>query len=156
MQPKSYLVPVPPPSVAIGMELDPYEFAKALERLRVISGESQEKAATRVGVSLRQYSRWATLDLDDDERPTPRLSSVAKVAEAYGIDVTELLQEVTKGKGSLTDRLDRLERDIAHIRRALAVLIPAYAAAEAELELDQAAQSTAKTPDASPSRSAVA
>lgn len=104
MSTKSFLSLVPTPSLPVGMALDPLELAKQLERLRLAHGQSKEKAAQFTGISLRQYRR-----LTSDDPPPARLSTLEKVADAYGEAVSDLVAAVTHTNGSLTDRLERLE-----------------------------------------------
>lgn len=89
------------------MALDPLELARQLESLRLAHGQSKEKAAAHTGISIRQYRR-----LTSDDPPPARLSTIEKVADAYNVDVGELVGEITHTNGTLTERITRLE-DVA-------------------------------------------
>lgn len=115
---KASLRLVGPPSVPLYMALDPRELAKELERLRLARGQSKEKAAQFTGVSLRQYRR-----LTSDDPPPARLSTIERIADAYNVDVAELIGTVTHTNGTLTDRLQRLEDHLASNGAALQTIL---------------------------------
>lgn len=74
---------------------------RALARARGLG--SDEDAARHVGVSYRQYQRWLSGESE------PRTSSLARVAEAFGIPLTELVGEPDK------DQLDRIEDQLSRV-----------------------------------------
>lgn len=121
--------------------IDAETFAIKLTELRRQHGESKEAAAKRIGVGLRQYVRWTS-----DDPTTPRISSITRVAEAYGMTPGEFLAWMDDENATLNDRLRRIEGDVREIRALLLALVPVVAAGEAAEEilaqLDREARST--------------
>jgi transcriptional regulator with XRE-family HTH domain len=59
------------------------------KRLKALRGErewSQEEAARRAGVSSRYFSRL------ESKRHDPSLTTLAKIAKAFGLSVSQLLE----------------------------------------------------------------
>lgn len=73
------------------------EIANRLEVLRKAHGLSQEAAAHEVGVSNRQWQRWASGESE------PRASNLARISERFNVSVSELV-----GAGTET-QFDRIE-----------------------------------------------
>ena len=79
-----------------------------LEELRRSHGLTQEQAAPKVGISLRQWQRWETGESE------PTASNLARIAQAFGIAVSELLGlsgepfQMDRIEGKLDDLIDRL------------------------------------------------
>lgn len=138
---KAYLRPVPAPSLPVAMALDPLELAKQLEQLRVSRSQSKEKAAQFVGISIRQYRR-----LTSNDPPPARLSTVEKVADAYQVEVGDLVAAVTHTDGTLTARLERLETKVDQILGLWRTeALPALARLEAEAQIAEATRPTGRS-----------
>jgi transcriptional regulator with XRE-family HTH domain len=60
--------------------------AKKLKALRASREWSQEEAARRAGVSSRYFSRL------ESKRHDPSLTTLAKIAKAFGLSVSQLLE----------------------------------------------------------------
>jgi transcriptional regulator with XRE-family HTH domain len=60
--------------------------AKRLKALRSDREWSQEEAARRAGVSSRYFSRL------ESKRHDPSLTTLAKIAKAFGLSVSQLLE----------------------------------------------------------------
>lgn len=79
-----------------------------LEDLRRSQGLTQEQAAQKVGVTVRQWQRLETGDSD------PRAGTLAKIAGAFGISINELIglrgseSQMDRIEGKLDDLVDRL------------------------------------------------
>jgi transcriptional regulator with XRE-family HTH domain len=68
----------------LGRDMD--RLAKRLKALRGERGWSQAIAAKRAGVTERYFSRLET------KRHDPSLSTLAKIARAFGLSVSQLLE----------------------------------------------------------------
>lgn len=126
------------------MPIDPQVFADALEDLRIQHTESQEDAARRIGISNRQYVRWAA------KESVPYLSSIEKVADAYDVPIAQLLGPPRVTAGDVASHLEALEGKIDQLGRQFAGSV---AALEAELaQLAREVRSNGKTPGAKSNR----
>lgn len=96
------------------MAHDTHEFARKINELREQHGESKQDAAIRIGIGLRQYNRWTS-----SHPPEARLENVRKVADAYDLDLADLL-DVDRGEGTISDRLGALADLAAEGARAVA------------------------------------
>lgn len=73
--------------MATGRKLEK-RFGERCRRLRKASGLSQMDMVRHHDFSLSHYQKIERGDLD------PRLSTVARLAESFGVSLSELLQEV--------------------------------------------------------------
>jgi transcriptional regulator with XRE-family HTH domain len=126
--------------------IDAETFSLTLTKLRHQHGESKEAAATRIGVGVRHYVKWT-----GQSPPSPRISSIAKVAKAYGMTPGEFMAEMDADSATFNDRLRRIEDGLGEIRDLLRALVPVVAEGEAAQtlldRLDRADGSTAGTPE---------
>lgn len=116
-------------SVMAEMALRKEMLAARLEELRESNNLTQENAAAKVGVTLRQWQRWEA----GESVPYPRNLDV--IASRFGITVGEFFDETPRAQ--LSDRLDDLQEQVADLTSRLAAL-------EFERELADAA--ARKTP----------
>lgn len=112
-------------SVRRAVALQREEFARRLVALREQHDPplTQEQAAELIGVDPRHYHRWENRETD------PYLSTRAKIAKAYGIDVSYLIAEpgapLGLGLDGTNDQLTRLEAKLDQIIRHLGIETPA-------------------------------
>lgn len=98
---------------------DAESFAQRLGQLRAARSLSQEEAAERIGVSLRQYARWEAGDA------LPRAPMLRAIAAAFdstpsaliGLEAPDAAMEVLM---SIASTLERIERALTTGFRELA------------------------------------
>lgn len=83
------------------MALERTEFARRLREIREEQRLTQEAAAGKVGIGLRQYVRWENATAD------PRISNIGKIEDALGVEPGRLVLE-TPAAASVED-LRRIE-----------------------------------------------
>ena len=81
-----------------------------LETERLRRGWSQDEAADRLNVSQATFSRWV-------KGTAPKPEHWAGIARFVGITRADVAREVTASRMSDSDRLDRIEREIAELRQ---------------------------------------
>lgn len=115
-------------SVRHAVALQRAEFARRLIALREQHDPplTQEQAAELIGVDPRHYHRW------ESGTTNPYLSSIKKIADAYGIDQAQLIVDTTDplglgagGAPATLDDIARLETKLDLILAALDVAAPA-------------------------------
>lgn len=74
-------------------------FGKKLKELRKIEGWTQEQVATKIGVTKQTYNHY------ENEKRTPSLGTIKKLAEVYGVDLDTVFgeQSVAKEVGIVYD-----------------------------------------------------
>lgn len=78
--------------------------AGRLARMRESMALTQEKAASRAGVTLRQWQRW------ESGQSEPRASNLLKISEEFGVPLSDLLEvESNAADAAHADQLDRIE-----------------------------------------------
>ena len=119
-----------------GVPLTREQFAAVLLDLRRQHRLSAEKAARKIGISTRQYSRL------EGATSTASLDTIDKAITAYNVDPTVFLGEPEVTPGDVATRLQGLE---GKVDRLLSEMVPALAAIEADLNrLAQAAESNGR------------
>lgn len=101
------------------------EVGRRLEELRRLRGLSQEGAAHKAGVSLRQWQRWETGESE------PRNSTLARVAENLDVGVSDLMDEQLPTK-DFADQLDRIETAVLSLDEQVRLLRSELAVRDAE------------------------
>jgi len=86
-EPEPILTPVVAPPESTHESHSEVQVAKAIRNLRQRGGLSQRQLAMRMGVPRTYVSKI------ENEKATPTLSSLARVARALEVSVTDLLQE---------------------------------------------------------------
>lgn len=81
-----------------------------LEAERLRRGMSQDEAAARLNVTQATFSRWV-------KGTAPKPTYWPAIARFVGITRADVAREVTARRMSDSDRLDRIEREIADLRR---------------------------------------
>jgi transcriptional regulator with XRE-family HTH domain len=107
------------PNLLRDMAVTRERVAEQLLALRQLHGTadkplSQEKAAQRADVQVRDWNRW------ENKHTTPHISSLGKVAEAFDIPL-DVFDDGREDRSStpLSDRLDRLESELQTTRALL-------------------------------------
>lgn len=101
------------------MALHPEAVQARIAKLREDSGLTQEQAAAKAGVTLRQWQRWEA----GQSMPYPRNLSV--IAEQFGIDVQEFFTASPNGGKpatvqELSDKVDQLSALVGDLVSLLA------------------------------------
>ena len=107
--------------------------SERLLRLRETHNLSQEAAAARAGVTLRQWQRWEYAESQ------PYARNIAKISEEFAIPLNELVGNDAEPEPS---QLDRIERELMRQGRLideLAGVLEARLAAAAQAQAEQAA-----------------
>lgn len=111
------------------MALRQTQVAETLSRLREEHGLTQEKAAEKAGVPVRQWQRWEGAET----MPHPR--NLDRLAAAFKITVSEILGQQPQGDTpdpfasvngdgkKLQEQLDRIEKNQQRIERKLDKLL---------------------------------
>lgn len=106
-----------PVSVLAEMALRKERVAERLSDLRERGALSQEQAAAKVGVTLRQWQRWEA----GESVPYPR--NLDSVASAFGISVAEFFDEPQVVVTPDVRQLDRIQADVDDMRAKLDELL---------------------------------
>lgn len=122
------------------------EFKKALLRIKVKEGRTQEQVAAMVGVSQGQIWQWANRRLPI---PAQKAQSVADAVEE--IDPGRLsveYRDLTKSESIRTPALtiNQLENDVDALRHALAALAGVFVSHQPQAAAEVAAAVRAKVP----------
>lgn len=135
-------------SVLAEMALRREKIAQRLGELREINSLTQEQAAAKVGVTLRQWQRWEA----GESVPYPRNMDV--VASHFGLSVSEFFDNEPLAGGSprvlvLEAKVEELERQLEMVLAHLDIrpLTPGEVADETERVIQQLAD---KKPQAAP------
>lgn len=112
-------------SVLAEMALRQEKVSARLADLREQAGLTQEQAAARVGVNLRQWQRWEA----GDSMPYPR--NLDTIASRFGISVDEFFD-------TQQTQLDRIEERLARIEAALELLTATNGKRRAKRATDKA------------------
>lgn len=107
------------------MALRQEKVSARLADLREQAGLTQEQAAARVGVNLRQWQRWEA----GDSMPYPR--NLDTIASRFGISVDEFFD-------TQQTQLDRIEERLARIEAALELLTATNGKRRAKRATDKA------------------
>ena len=86
------------------------KFALRLRELRESRGLTQEKVAELAGMNTNTYQKYERGILDEDKPANPRLSSLLSIANAFEMDVSELL--VVEYDSSVTGRATLANTDL--------------------------------------------
>lgn len=81
------------------------EVGQRIETLRRAHGLSQEAAAHEVGVTSRQWQRWASGESE------PRASNLARISERFDVPASELIGAAA-GEPKQLDRIERRLEDL--------------------------------------------
>lgn len=106
-------------SVLAEMALRREKIAQRLGELRESNALTQEQAAAKVGVTLRQWQRWEA----GESVPYPRNMDV--VASKFGLSVSEFFDDEPLGgtrTALLEARVEELEQTVTELRAGLAAL----------------------------------
>lgn len=103
-------------SVLAEMALRRERIAARLGELRERDSLTQEQAAARVGVTLRQWQRWEY----GESVPYPR--NMDQIATKFGISVVEFFDEELPAHHVLEARVELLEGEITELRGAIVAL----------------------------------
>lgn len=117
-------------SVLAEMARDRERIALLLADLRERHALTQEQAAAKVGVTLRQWQRWEA----GTSVPYPR--NIELVAARFGIDVAEFFDPPTvipTDAARLEAKLDQVLAELADVRRENRRLAKEFVAREMEL-----------------------
>lgn len=101
-------------SVLAEMALRREKIAERLTELREHEGLSQERAAGKVGVTLRQWQRWEA----GESVPYPR--NLDAVASKFGLSIEEFFDEHPSGP---TARVTLLEARVIDLERLMSTLL---------------------------------
>lgn len=126
-------------SVLAEMALRKERIAERLGELREAHSLTQEQAAGRVGVTLRQWQRWEA----GDSVPYPR--NLDQIASKFGLSVAEFFDE--PARFGLRDEVTELQAEVAELKRQMAEMV-ALATDRAGGEVAAAASSTRRSADA--------
>jgi transcriptional regulator with XRE-family HTH domain len=118
-------------TVVRAVALEREEFARRLVALREQHDPplTQEQAAALIDVHPRQYHRW------ENAESTPYLSSIKKIADAYGIDQNHLI--VSPEELGLAGGPPATREDLARLERKLDLILAALGAAPDAPAADQ-------------------
>lgn len=101
-------------SVIAEMALRRERISERLGELREQSSLTQEQAAGRVGVTLRQWQRWES----GESIPYPR--NLDAIASKFGLSVAEFFDETENA--SLREAVAQLRDEVTELRAGLATL----------------------------------
>ncbi len=96
------------------MALRRERIAERLTELREQHSLTQENAAARVGVTLRQWQRWEA----GESVPYPR--NLDSIASKFGLSVAEFFDETENG--TVRNELAALRAEVTELRAGLAAL----------------------------------
>lgn len=88
-------------SVEFEVALERNEFIRRLRAARHQAGLTQEQAAQKIGVTLKTWNRWESMD-----GHTPRVGHIEEMARGLGVDVDYLLGDLHAGR-------ERPDKDLA-------------------------------------------
>lgn len=112
-----------------------------IQQARKEKGWSPEELALHADVSAKQVRR-----IEDGESNNPRLSTIRKIAEATGKEVTWLRPDLAAEQAEINARLEAIEGSLDHLKDALDRLLDA---AEESGTVVRNASHSEKSPDAS-------
>lgn len=98
------------------MATEEHSVSARLSRLRGQMVLTQEQAASRAGVTLRQWQRW------EAGVSEPRASNLTRLSEEFQVPLSELVGQkppAPEQMDALEERLDRIERHLEIIARLM-------------------------------------
>jgi transcriptional regulator with XRE-family HTH domain len=110
------------------------QVAQRLSQLREQHELTQEQAAQKVGITVRQWQRW------EDGTSMPHARNLKLTADAFGVRVEDFFdeEEIGRIKGGVNGELD-LRREIRELHRKLDILIEGLGLKPTTLEPTQEA-----------------